>query len=97
MSKTFGSNLKRIRLSRGLSQSAIARGQSQSFISQVEAGKFQPTKDYIKHFCKVLDCTEEELFRDNEVNETIHDLKKVVEELKEQVNLLSEQVRRLMK
>ena len=60
-------NLKAMRESRGLSQSALADqlNVDQSSISKWESGQSTPLKKYRAALCQALGCTEAELMGEN--------------------------------
>lgn len=64
-SEKLGSNLKRIRTQKGISQGDIGRELkvSRGFISTIENGKTNPTLSTIAKLAKVLDVSVDELLK----------------------------------
>lgn len=63
--KKLGENLKKIRLSKGITQISIAKtlGVDRSFVSNIENGKTNPTLSTISSLAKVLGVTVSELMK----------------------------------
>ena len=63
--KKLGENLKKIRLSKGITQISIAKtlGVDRSFVSNIENGKTNPTLSTISSLAKVLSVTVSELMK----------------------------------
>lgn len=63
--KKLGENLKKIRLSKGITQISIAKtlGVDRSFVSNIENGKTNPTLSTISSLAKVLGVTLSELMK----------------------------------
>lgn len=61
----LGKNIKRIRVKRGISQGGIARAlkADKGFISNIEAGKANPTLATITKIAKVVGVSSSELLR----------------------------------
>jgi len=61
----LGKNLKRIRMGKGISQGAIARtlAMDKGFVSNIEAGKTNPTLFTITKLAKVVGVSPSELLR----------------------------------
>jgi transcriptional regulator with XRE-family HTH domain len=64
-SEKLGSNLKKIRTQKGISQGDIAKelGVSRGFISTIENGKTNPTLSTITKLAKVLGVSSDELLK----------------------------------
>lgn len=56
LAKTFGSNIRRTRKLRGLSQEALADevGLAVTYVGQIERGLRNPTLDVVERFAKAL-------------------------------------------
>jgi transcriptional regulator with XRE-family HTH domain len=63
--KKLGENLKKIRLSKGITQVSIAKtlDVDRSFVSNIENGKTNPTLSTISSLAKVLGVTVSELMK----------------------------------
>jgi transcriptional regulator with XRE-family HTH domain len=63
--KKLGENLKKIRLSKGITQVSIAKtlDVDRSFVSNIENGKTNPTLSTISSLAKVLEVTVSELMK----------------------------------
>lgn len=63
--RSFGSHLAKLRVSKGLSQSELARrmGKDQQSYQRVESGNINPTLEYLQEVAKVLDLNMSELFK----------------------------------
>jgi transcriptional regulator with XRE-family HTH domain len=61
----LGKNMKRIRISKGLTQGDIFRalGVSRGFISNIESGKTNPTLSTIAKLAKALSVSSDELLK----------------------------------
>lgn len=59
---TFGALLKQVRTERGFSQSRLAdeAGADHSYVSRLEAGHRQPSRDMLMRVCEVLRCNADE-------------------------------------
>ena len=68
MTETFGARLKRLRLSRGLSQRWVAReaGTSDSNLVFLEKGRSVPTAALLERLADVFGCSMDHLWRGTE-------------------------------
>jgi transcriptional regulator with XRE-family HTH domain len=63
----LGENIKKMRLSRGLKQTEVANSvfTSQNHISQIEAGRVNPSVELLQKISEVLQCSVSELLEEN--------------------------------
>lgn len=56
LARTLGTNVRRYRKERGLSQEALAHevGLAVTYVGQIERGRRNPTLDVVERFAKVL-------------------------------------------
>lgn len=57
LAQTFGANVRRVRLERGITQEALAVdvGLAVTYVGQIERGLRNPTLDVVERFAKALE------------------------------------------